>query len=207
MPIPHSNKTVHNVKAGVFLKICGLTLVEMLIVSMILGVISITINSALNSGVRVWRKINQELPQEAINIFFDKFTTDLHNTFNSTNIKLEGDDERLELPAFVSSRRFSGRLPGEVIYVYDKGKDELYRQAKDYSDVYSDKQGVITPLIKNIHSLKFTYYFFEAERKYYAWVDTWEKEWLPQAVRVELEVNDENKIKQFTRTVSIPLAK
>ena len=207
MPIPHSNKTVHNVKAGVFLRICGLTLVEMLIVSMILGVISITINSALNSGVRVWRKINQELPQEAINIFFDKFTTDLHNTFNSTNIKLEGDDERLELPAFVSSRRFSGRLPGEVIYVYDKGKDELYRQAKDYSDVYSDKQGVITPLIKNIHSLKFTYYFFEAERKYYAWVDTWKKEWLPQAVRVELEVNDENKIKQFTRTVSIPLAK
>ncbi len=180
---------------------------EMLIVSMILGIISIAINSALNSGVRVWRKINKELPQEAVNIFFDKFTTDLHNTIKSTNIKFEGDDERLELPAFVSSRRFSGRSPGEVIYVYDKGKNELFREAKDYSDVYSDKQGVVTPLIKNIHSLKFTYYFLETENKYYAWVDTWKKEKLPQAVRVELEIKDEDKIKQFTRTVSIPVSK
>ena len=203
MPIRYLNKTV---KGGIFFKICGLTLVEMLIVSMVLGVISIAINSTLNSGVRVWRKINQELPQEAINIFFDKFTTDLHNTFVSANIKFAGDDEQLELPTLVTSRRFSGRLPGKVIYAYDKGKSELFRQIRDYSDVYSDKQGPIQSVIKNIHSLKFTYYFFETERKYYTWVDIWKKEWLPQAVRVELEIKDADKIKQFTRTVSIPLS-
>jgi len=150
MPIQHLNKTV---KGKAFLKICGLTLVEMLIVSIVLGVISLAINSALNSGMRVWRKINQELPQEAINIFFDKFTTDLHNVYEYTNIKFTGEDEQLELPTLVTSGRFSGRLPGKVIYVYDRGKGELFRQIMDYSNVYTDKPGLIQSVIKNIHSL------------------------------------------------------
>lgn len=206
MPIPRLNKRVHPVRVQSFLRKSGLTLIEMLIVSMILVVITLAVNSSLNSGVRVWRKINQELPQEALNIFFDKFSADLHNTLKITGIKFKGDDERLELPTAVKSESFPERSPGKIIYFYDRQKDELVRDARDYSDVYNDKRGGVRSLIKNIHKLKFSYYFFEAETKNYTWLEAWEKEGLPQAVRVELEIKDKDEIREFSRTVSIPLS-
>jgi prepilin-type N-terminal cleavage/methylation domain-containing protein len=197
MPMPQSEKPPKAFK--------GLTFIEMLIASMILAVIAIAVNSSLNSGVRVWRKVNQELPQEGLNLFFDKFTHDLSNILKSAKIRLEGDGERLVFSSLVSSPRFTDKTPGEIIYVYDKGKSELRRFSRDYSDIYTDKQGSINSLLSNIVSLRFNYYFFEKERNNYSWTDTWDKEGLPRAVRVEIEINDEDKVRKFNRIVSIPI--
>ncbi len=181
-------------------------MIEMLIVSITLGVISLAINSALNNGVKIWRKINQHLPQEDIDIFLDKLTLDLHNVFLSPQFTFTGDQQRLALPTLVTSAKFPDRLPGEALYVYDESKNQLDKQIRDYSDIYNDDQGLAQPLLKNLNSLKFSYYFFEAEKKYYSWVDEWKNEGLPNAVRVEIEVKDGDKIRQFSRTIAIPVA-
>ena len=206
MSIQRSNKTAYTAKGGIFLKICGLTLVELLIVSMVLGVISLAINSALNSGVRVWRKINQELPQEDLNIFFDKFTTELHNSLKYPGTKFIGQEQELELATLVTSLRFPARLPGKIAYVYNSQTNTLNRKLKDYSDVYNDKEGVVFPVLKNIQSFEFSYYFFDTQSKDYRWQREWKKEDLPRAVRLDLEIKDGEKIKQFSRTVSIPVS-
>jgi prepilin-type N-terminal cleavage/methylation domain-containing protein len=209
MPIQRLNKTADTAKGRGFFKICGLTLVEMLIVSIILGAISLAINSALNSGVKIWRKINQELPQEDLNIFFDKFTAELHNSLTYINypgFKFIGREQELEFATLATSLRFPARLPAQVAYLYDGQANTLSRKLKDYSDVYNDKEGVVFPVLKDVLSFKFSYYFLDAQSKDYRWQREWDKDELPRAVRLDLEIKDGEKIKQFTRTVSIPVS-
>lgn len=173
---------------------------------MVLIVIAMAINSTLNSGVRVWRKINHDLPQEDVNIFFDKFTTDLHNMLPSADSQFIGKKQELELDSLVASKRFSGKPPGKIAYVYNEQTNILSRKAKDYSAVYNDEDGMVIPVLKNIQSLIFTYYFFDAQNKDFRWLEEWKREGLPRAVRVELEIKDGEKFKKFTRTVTIPVA-
>lgn len=200
------NKIIYTGSGGGFLKTCGLTLVEMLIVSIILGVISLAINSALNNGVKVWRKINQELPQEDLNIFFDKFTSELHNSLDYPGIEFSGREQELVFATMAVSQRFPDRLPVQIAYIYDSQANILSRKLRDYSDLYNDKEGVVSSALKNVLSLKFSYYFFDAQNKDYRWQREWEEGQLPAALRLDLEVEDGDKIKNFTRTVTIPRA-
>lgn len=206
--MPRLNKSAVTTKGATFLKICGLTLVEMLIVTVILGVVSLAINAALNSGVRVWRRINQELPQEDLNIFFDKFSADLHNSLKYADQKLVGQAQELELPTLVTSLRFPARLPGKIAYVYNSQDKTLSRKLKDYSDIYNDDEGMTLAALKNVQSLEFSYAFIDNQTRGYGylWQQEWDKEDLPRAAKVELEIKDEDKIRKFSRTVSIPVS-
>lgn len=174
--------------------------------SVILGVVSLAINAALNSGVRVWRKINQELPQEDLNIFFDKFSADLHNCLIYADQKLVGQAQELELPALVTSLNFPARLPGKIVYVYNRQTKTLSRKLKDYSQLYNDDEGMILPVLKNVQSLEFSYAIIDNQTKDFLWLEDWDKEDLPRAAKVELEIKDEEKIRKFSRTVSIPVS-
>ena len=185
---------------------CGFTLIELLVVSMIVVVIALAINYSLASGVKVWKKINQESAEEYVNIFFDKFTTDLHNSLNYADIKFIGQEDRLSFATLLVSPRFSGRAPGEVAYAYNTNADTLDRKLKDNSAIYNDEEGRITPVLKNVVSLDFFYYYFDAQGKDYRWRGEWEKNDLPLAVRVEFEIKDGEKFKKFTRTVTIPIS-
>jgi prepilin-type N-terminal cleavage/methylation domain-containing protein len=193
-------------KSEISLKKSGFTLVELLIVSMIVVIIALAISYTLGSGVKVWQKINQELVEEDVSIFFDKFTVDLHNSLQYAGIKFVGDEQELELATLVNSQRFLGRLPGKIAYVYKSGSDTLSREPRDYSAVYNDEEGLVMPVLKNIQSLRFSYYFFDTQSKDYRWQEEWGKDDLPQAVRVELEIRDGERIKKFTRTVTIPVS-
>ena len=196
--MPELKKSKNSVKRG-------LTLIELLIVSMIVVVIALAINYSLGSGVKVWRKISQELTEEDLNIFFDKFSVDLHNSLEYAGIQFIGEQEELKFATLVASLRFSGKLPGEIAYVYNTQTNILNRKLKDYSAVYNNEAGQIMPVLKSVESLEFSYYFFDSERKEYRWQEEWKKEGLPLAVRLDLEIKDGEKFKKFTRTVTVPL--
>jgi prepilin-type N-terminal cleavage/methylation domain-containing protein len=203
--MPSGNNMPKSAKSKIKVK-CGLTLIELLIVSMIMVVVALAINYSLGSGVKVWKKINRELIEEDANIFFDKFTTDLHNSLDYAGIKFIGQEDKLSLATLVTSSRFSGRSPGEIVYVYNAQADTLDRKLKDYSAVYNNEEGLGLPVLKNLHSLEFSYYFFDAQSKDYRWQGEWKKEGLPFAVRLEFEIKDGEKFKKFTRTVTIPIS-
>lgn len=184
----------------------SLTLIELLIVSMIVVVIALAINYSLGSGVGVWRKISQELTEENLNIFFDKFSVDLHNSLEYADIEFIGEEQELKFATLVTSLRFSDKLPGEITYVYNTQSNILNRELKDYSAVYNKEEGQVVPVLKNVETLEFSYYFFDSQRKEYRWQEEWKKEGLPLAVRLDLEIKDGEKFKKFTRTVTIPLS-
>ena len=184
----------------------GFTLIEMLIVTAILSVVALAVFATLNNGIKIWQKVNRQLPEEDLNIFFDKFAHDVKNTFKFTGIIFSGTIEKVEFPTLVNSLRLQKRTVGKLIYAYEPETRILNRYQVDFAGVYSgESKASPQQTLKNVRALKFQYYLYNEQNKVYLWQDEYGyKEGLPLAVRVELEFDDGAEIKKFTKTVSIP---
>jgi hypothetical protein len=182
----------------------GVTFVELLIVVSMLSMLSLAIYATCNNGIKIWQKINQGIPEEKLNIFFDKFNSDLRNCFKFSNIAFLGQDGKIEFAALVYNPREQVTTVGKVRYSYDQTSGIVTREQIGYSQIFNAEGGTHRQLLKNVTSLKFHYYFYDAQKKEYLWQDAWEGDTMPLAARVELEVAYDNRIGTFTRTVTIP---
>ena len=185
----------------------GLTFVELLIVTAMLAVVSFAIYAIFSNGVKVWHKVNAPMPEEDVNILFDKFASDVRNCFKYTGIAFIGNGEGFECASLVFSPRLQKRTVGKIIYVFDSGENAITRETRDYSGVYTEERSVLIQMTKNIKSVRFYYYMYDAEKSEYLWLNEWLSEGLPLAVRMELECGDDNRTETFTKTVSIPVSK
>lgn len=184
----------------------GVTFIELLIVSAMLSVLSLAVYATFNNGIKAWQKINQELPEQNINIFFDKFTSDLKNCFGFSNIGFLGSENKIEFARVVPSPRLNTATVGKIGYSYDSNGGILTREQSDYPQIYNAEKGTIRKVLGNVKSLKFSYYFYDAEKQDYLWRQEWINQKMPLAARVELEVEYDNQISRFTRTVTIPVS-
>jgi hypothetical protein len=172
----------------------------------IISVVALAVYATLNNGLKIWQRINQVLPEEDLDIFFDRFALDLRNTFKFTGIAFLGKEDRLQFATLVNSPRLQATTVGELIYSYDDEAKALNREQRDFSQIYTENNGVIQQLISNIKSFKFLYYVYDVGKKEYLWQEESSKEDLPLAVRMELELLHGNKTKKITRTVGIPVS-
>ncbi|MDB4349758.1 prepilin-type N-terminal cleavage/methylation domain-containing protein [Omnitrophica bacterium] len=192
----------------------GFTLVEMLVVSAIVVVISLAIYTTFNNGIKIWERANETIPEEDLNIFFDRFSSDLRNGFNFKEIEFKGNSDRLEFATLVISPRLKKRTIGQVIYFYDSAARTLKKEERDFSHIFREQEGIVKHALKNVKSLKFYYYFYDDDRKEYFWLEEWKKvkeeekekgKTTPLAVRMIVEFDDETRILEFTKTVSMPV--
>ncbi len=184
----------------------GFTLIELLIVTALLAVVSLGIYATFNNGIRIWQRINEQAPQEDLNIFLEKFVLELRNTFKFSGFNFLGKENRLEFITFVNSPRMHKNTVGKVIYFYDPESKIINRSSLDFSQIYDNSQGVNQQLVKNVEALRFQYYFYDKEEKEYFWLDEWLKETLPLAVRIELSFVDRGQDSGLVRTISIPVS-
>lgn len=184
----------------------GFTLIELLIVTALLAVISLSIYATFNSGIKIWQRVNKQLPEEDLDIFFEKFALDLRNSFKFNGLNFLGEEKRLEFATLVNNPRINKKTVGKAIYLYDSESKIIKRSLLDFSQIYNGKEGTTQELLKNVESLKFRYYLYDKEKKEYLWQDEWLKEDLPLAVRIELDVVDGSQINKFIKTVSIPVS-
>lgn len=184
----------------------GMTLIELLITLTILSVISLAIYASLNSGLKIWKRINQQMAHEDLDIFFDRFGHDLRNCARFTGLTFTGTQERVEFPTTLPSPRLGGDVIGRVSYAYDPQSKTLIRVQQDFSQIYSGEESSKIQPVPDLGSVKFRYYVYDKQTKEYSWrEDFWEEDF-PLAVRIELESGDGPQAQSFTRTVSIPVS-
>jgi prepilin-type N-terminal cleavage/methylation domain-containing protein len=181
------------------------TLVELLIVISMMSVVSLAIYSALNNGLKIWQRVNRQVPQEDANIFLNKVSSDLRNAVKLKKINFSGNEERLEFPSLVYSSRWQNKSVGKIYYAYDSKSGIITQEQRDYSMLFSDEPGVKRQLLSGLSALKFQFYYYDKDNKEYLWLDEWSKEGLPLAVKVEIEISGQGKTNTFVKTVDIPV--
>jgi len=184
----------------------------MLVVLSMFALIGLTLFSTLNNGIKIWQRLNQTVKQEDVNLFFDRFSTELRNSFKFKTIEFRGNKEQINFPTLAaSSLQGSMVIRGisEVSYSFDKADQELSKELRTYSQIYKGESGSNQKVLKDIDSLKFTYYYYDEDIEEYAWLEDWQSQNLPLAVRIELGFYidaDEYELQTITRTIDIPVS-
>jgi type II secretory pathway component PulJ len=181
----------------------GFTLVELLVVCGMMAAISLVIYSTLFSGARLWQRLSSLRMKEDLNIFLEKFSADVANTFEFKGIDFQGKEDNLAIAALVKSPFVQGNSPGRVIYAYDRQNRVLNRTQMDYSQVYQDTPVLPRQTLTGISSCKLSYYIFDKQKKGYYWSEESLPGQLPAAVRLELEMDQQEGVSKFSKTVSI----
>ena len=186
------------------------TFVEILIVTTLIGAVSLAIYSSLSQGIKVWQRVTGVILEEDINIFFEKFSRDLRNSIEFNKIKFIGEKDRLTFATLVASTSKQPGLNlnvGEVTYSFDKAEQSLMRVQKNISQIYEEQDVAKDALLSTVGSLNFQYYFYDVQEEKYLWQEGWMEGHLPRAVKIEFEFNPGDSARQFVRIVRIPMGK
>src|SRR3990167_4975623 len=196
----------------------GFTFIELVLVMVILGVVGLAVYGTFANGLNIWKRITQQSQPEDINVFFEKITFDLRNSFNLTGIRFRGGNTRVTFPTrtkFIDDEQLKESI-GQVTYAFNGRTKTIDQNAASYSDVFYKRAGQKRILAEDIHSLRFEYYIFDPNRKKYEWAQSWQdedqpfgveaEENLPLIVKVELAVEDDGREIKYVRTVQIPSA-
>ena len=160
----------------------GFTLVELLITTAILGIVSLAIFSTFASGLNVYTRVHSYTGVQPDILFsLEKIERDLRGAFVFSKIDFRGEKKLVSFPAIVNntgSRKDEVCSLGRVTYYYDGGKDILIREEQDYSKAVKGKykkrgKRVTLATLKNV---EFSFFCYDAESKAYSWVNSWKME-------------------------------
>jgi prepilin-type N-terminal cleavage/methylation domain-containing protein len=178
----------------------GFTLIEVLVVTVIVAVISLAIFSTLDSGLKIWRRVHATSADEDMAIFFLRLGSDVHNAFSYGNQTLAGTSSEVEIPS-------SEVTPaGTVSVAYDHTARRVCRRLKTRSQTEERADGTLSSCLGDVERLELSYYANATDTQDRVWVDAWRKSELPLAVRVELERVIGQTRTSYAKTVFVPVA-
>ena len=191
----------------------GLTLIEILLVTAMLSVVSLALYATFDSGLKIWQRLTRNAPDQEVNIFLARLADDLRSSFGFSGIQFSGSPDEVSFATFVIAENPDNQkvlTVGQVGYLLDDKTDTLNRWQADYSMVAQEKRPFLRPMLTNVRCVKFEYYYFHPQMKVYAWADDWEEaedpeeRKIPQAVRIEIGFDQSVETKNVTKTISIP---
>jgi prepilin-type N-terminal cleavage/methylation domain-containing protein len=165
----------------------GFSLLELLLVTALLPVISFAVFANFSSGMRIWKALVQESPQEDISIFYQKVSVDFMNALKYTDIPFTGDKDRVTLATRIDADPKLGgdRGIGRVSFFYDPRERAIFKEEEDISRIYKETAPQKVLMIKGVASFEVNYFFFHSQDKTFSWENEWEpkKDVLPVAAR------------------------
>jgi prepilin-type N-terminal cleavage/methylation domain-containing protein len=188
----------------------GFTFVEIMLVTAMFAALSAAIFTCLSNGIKLWDRGRQLMTQEDTVIFFDRFSSDLRNTFNYSKFSFTGGEQEAAFSTVVwtpadrvSVRAHEGFVDqlGKVRYAYDPEHGTIVRSQANYSQASQEEWGAEEIVVPAVKSLRF-HYFYTASKDPSMSVD--EGDPIPSGVEVELVIPSGKEEKVFKRYIAVP---
>lgn len=190
----------------------GVTLLELLVVTAILGVVIAVIAACLGSGIRVWDEARSFKAVEGDAVFvLSLMEKDLRNAFRFSDVPFKGDGGSVSFAGLVQSADGSG-LPGARIgtigYSRSGGREgNLYRSETEYPGSEERREKIAAGAAGL--ALRYAAAGTNAQARAIDWADSWDSATnLPGRVSIELSfLRDGKEPLTFVRDVTLPLGR
>lgn len=182
----------------------GFTLVELLVVTLILGGVAAAIGACVAAGVRVLDSVQEFSRHEArAQLGLGLLERDVRNSFTFYAIPFEADDSALAFPGLVDAHDADRRI-GTVSYEWDKGREAFVRRRWSFPPAERPYDARGEDVIVGVRRLRLSYLarsggFDEAE-----WAPVWQSvSNRPVAVRIEVELVTGKRVLNVSRTIRL----
>jgi prepilin-type N-terminal cleavage/methylation domain-containing protein len=149
------------------------TLIEILLVTSLIGIVSIAVFRSFNNGIKLWAKAQRINREAEAAIFLDKMAEDLRSAVTISSIAFKGTGHSFSFPAVVLTPADvkSYRAVEEVIdqigavqYRYDPEAHKIFRRQVNYSQaVKGIWPSLEIAMVSGIEELDFDYVVPTAE--------------------------------------------
>lgn len=187
------------------------TLIEILLVTSLISVISVAIVHTLVNGLKIWQRAGGLDQQEDIAIFFDRLGQELRNSVSFSQMHFDGTKDRIDFGTIVrtpadvkvshGNNEYVNQI-GRVEYYFDGTKKDIYRSQANYSQALNNAFGRKRLLLHRIQSLKFQYVYKSG--KDYVLQDK-AKNIIPSGVIVDVAFNVGKEKRTMRRLIHIPV--
>jgi len=169
----------------------GFTLIELLLALLILSFVLVCIYQTFQAGfaAQKFAEGKSDLYQNG-RLALSRLSRELRCSFTSAdnpNLKFIGEESRID---YVSA--YSTTLK-EISYFYDKESQALMRREAPVPDEESKRGGLTSLMAESISELSF--HFFDGEN----WQSVWEDENLPEGIKINLVLEDKEKLNLSTK--------
>ncbi len=187
----------------------GFTLVELLVVTAILGLAMAAIGACLSGGIRVWDTARQFGRIESdVYLAMDRMSHDLRNSFPYYRIPFNGDGYEAAFPGLVAAEaNAEPSLPGRITYWHEPATEQIMR-----SEFLADGDRVSDEILATgVKELKFRYaYMTDDPNPRLAEADSYQGTNAPRTVSIAItavnpEAVSERDTWNFKRTILIPV--
>lgn len=190
----------------------GFTFIELTFVVSLMAIVSLAVYSVFSQGINIWQRLTQDVKTEEINIFCEKISFELRNSFKFSGIDFIGREDSISFPALVTSQTEAGQEQevdiGRIDYSFNFQDKTLERKQANHSQLYQEKSTALRPVLSDVRSLNFQYYYYDPDEEIYLWKTIWQGDEeiadLPLAVRINIDFYEEARDKGITRTITIP---
>ena len=191
------------------IRVQGFTLIELLMVTSLIVLLSIAVYGNFQSGISVMQRVAVNSPEEDVQIFLEKFSRDVSNSFPYKGILFEGGEEKVRFPtAILTVPELGGdRGIGRVTYSYDASSRSILKLSENVSEVYQDKENKGALVLRNVYSVQFQYLEYSPGQQKFEWIESWseadDKSAYLLAVKLKMELNHEGETQRVSRTVPL----
>ena len=186
----------------------GFSLLELLLVTALIPLISFVIFANFSSAMRLWQRFEVRDQNESIAIFSIKTGRDLGQGFRYSGQKFRGEPQEFALMSIIEADpAIGGDLAvGQVVYRFDPSKKVLLRESRNLSDLAKERPGQVLPALQDVTGFKATYLVWDKIAKTFVWVEevTEELDTLPAAVRFDMVLAGPEGSRDLSRTFHIP---
>jgi len=178
------------------MKRSGFTFVEVMISITIFTIIIVTVYSAFNMGMKIWRRTQTDKSLQRIRLAFLKIDKELRNTFFFSGIPFNGSSTEIEFPLSVSD----GDKENIYKITYSVDVDEVLepKALTRKEELYPEDIGEHSKekiLLSSLKSVKFEYTYEPSDPSQdFEWQDSWNENGLPSGIRLSLEAHGSNEI-------------
>ena len=189
----------------------GFTLTEVLLVSAMFALISLSVFNAFSNGFKLWARGEHVITEGYSAIFLDRLGEDLRQTVLLSGIPFKGGSSELSFPAIIlaptdvqgsrAREEIAGQI-GAIRYVFDPSQNKIFRYQAVYGQALKSRWSEPVEVAGQVEDISLRYYF-KTDRGLDVKSQT--DQGIPMGVMIDLQFLVEGQMVHMRRFLIIPV--